>query len=100
MQNLSVEGKKHLADKLNLKLAMDNGFGGKGYEVPKKMIRPPRAPKKLSDSAKKKLVEKLRRDRVLSAENLVPVGKLATKNQNKGEGVSGAKKRQNIATLS
>ena len=54
---------------------MDNGFGGKEYELPKKMIRPPRAPRKLSDSAKKNLVERLHGNRVLSAQNLVPVGK-------------------------
>ena len=54
---------------------MDNGFGGKEYELPKKMIRPPRAPRKLSDSAKRKLVERMHGNRVLSAQNPVPVGK-------------------------
>ncbi|MFC1892976.1 hypothetical protein ACFLYR_02915 [Chloroflexota bacterium] len=66
---------KHLEDKLGLKPVMDNGFGGKEYELPKSRIKPPRAPRKLSDSAKKKLVEKLHRNRVLNAQNLVPVGK-------------------------
>jgi len=66
---------KHLEKKLGIEPTLDNGYGGKGYELPKKMIKPPRAPRKLSDSAKKKLVERLHRNRVLSAENLVPVAK-------------------------
>ena len=66
---------KHLEKKLGLKLLYDNGFGGKEYEIDKKMIKPPRATRKLSDSAKKALAERLYRDHVLSAQNLVPVGK-------------------------
>ncbi len=58
---------KHLEKKLGLKPTLDNGYGGKGYELPKSRIKPPRAPRKLSDSAKKKLAERLRRNRVLSA---------------------------------
>jgi len=66
---------KHLEGKLGLKPVVDNGFGGREYEIPKSGIKPPRAPRKLSDSAKKKLVERLHGNRVLSAEKLVPVGK-------------------------
>ncbi|MGB6872731.1 MAG: hypothetical protein WBE46_01075 [Dehalococcoidia bacterium] len=66
---------KHLEGRLGLKPVMDNGFGGKEYELPKTRIKPPRAPRKLSSSAKKKLTERLHRNRVLSAQNLVPVGK-------------------------
>ena len=66
---------RHIEKKLGFKPTEDNGFGGKAYEIPKKMIKPPRAPRKLSDSAKKKLAERLHQNRVLSAENLVPVGK-------------------------
>ena len=58
---------KHLEGKLGLKPVMENGFGGKEYELPKSRIKPPRAPRKLSDSAKKKLVERLHGNRVLSA---------------------------------
>ena len=65
---------KHLEGKLGLKPVMDNGFGGKEYELPKSRIKPPRAPKRLSPSAKRKLTERLHRNRVLSAQNLVPVG--------------------------
>ena len=66
---------KHLEGRLGLKPTLDNGFGGKGYEIDKKRIPMPRAPRKLSDSAKKKLAERLHRSHVLSAQNLVPVGK-------------------------
>ena len=66
---------KHLEDRLGLKPTMDNGFGGRGYELPKSRIKSPRAPRRLSDSARTKLAERLHRDRVLSAQNLVPVGK-------------------------
>ena len=66
---------KHLEGKLGLKPVMDNGFGGKEYHLSKNRIKPPRAPRRLSSSAKKKLAERLSRKRVLSAQNLVPVGK-------------------------
>ncbi len=66
---------KHLEGRLGLKPTMDNGFGGKEYELPKSRIKPPRAPRKLSASAKNKLVERLHANRVLSAQNLVPEGK-------------------------
>ncbi len=65
---------KHLEGKLELKPVMDNGFGGREYQIDKKRIPMPRAPRKLSDSAKKKLTERLHGNRVLSAQNLVPVG--------------------------
>ncbi|MFC1972443.1 hypothetical protein ACFLVE_03455 [Chloroflexota bacterium] len=66
---------KHLENRLGLEPVMDNGFGGKEYELPKSRIKLPRAPRRLSDSAKKRLAERLHRNRVLSAQNLVPVGK-------------------------
>jgi hypothetical protein len=66
---------KHLEGKLGLKPIMDNGFGGKEYQIDKRRIPMPRAPRKLSDSARNKLAERLHRNRVLSAQNLVPVGK-------------------------
>jgi hypothetical protein len=70
---------KQLEGKLGLKPVMVNSYGGREYELPKKMIKPPRAPRKLSDSAKQKLAERLHANRVLSSENLVPVGKLAAR---------------------
>ncbi|MGB5925304.1 MAG: hypothetical protein WBH01_04340 [Dehalococcoidia bacterium] len=66
---------KHLEKNLGLKPVMDNGFGGKEYELPKSRIRPPRAPRRLSDSAKTKLVERLHRNPAHLPQNLVPVGR-------------------------
>jgi len=66
---------KHLEGRLGLKPVMDNGFGGKEYELPKSRIKPPRAPRRLSDFAKKKLTERLHRNRAHLSQNLVPVGK-------------------------
>ena len=54
---------KHLEGRLGVKPVMDNGFGGNEYELPKSRIKPPRAPRRLSDSTKKKLVERLHRNR-------------------------------------
>lgn len=79
---------KHLEGRLGLKPIKDNGFGGKEYELPKKMIKPPRVPRKLSDSVKKKLAERLHGNRVLSAENLVAVGNTDTTSKNKGNSIS------------
>ena len=66
---------KHLEWKLGLKPVMDNGFGGREYQLPKTMIKPPRAPRQLSDSAKKKLAERLHRNRAHLSQNPIPVGK-------------------------
>ena len=90
---------KHLQGKLGLKPVMDNGLGGRGYELPKKMIKLPRAPRKLSDSAKRQLAERLHRDRVLSAQNLVTVGKFDTESKNKGRSMSEAKQGKDIKVL-
>ena len=39
---------KHLEQKLGLKPVNVNGFGGRDYELPKKMIKPPKPPRKVS----------------------------------------------------
>lgn len=75
---------KHLETKLGLKPTMDNGFGGREYRLPKSMIKPPRAPRQLSDSAKKKLAERLHRSRAPLSGNPVPVGKQTEGTENKG----------------
>jgi len=82
---------KHLEKRLGLKPTLDNGFGGKGYQMDKKRISMPRAPRKLSNSAKKKLAERLHQSRVLSAQNLVPVGKSDSESKNKGNPISSRK---------
>ncbi len=57
---------KHLEGKLGLKPTMDNGYGGKEYELPKKLIKPPRAPIRLSAEAKHKKAEVLARSRLVA----------------------------------
>ena len=72
---------KHLEQKLGLKPVMDNGFGGKEYEIDKKRIRPPRAPVRLSPEARAKRADQLRQSRVLSARKPNAIRKSAKKNQ-------------------
>ena len=60
---------KHLEGKLGLKPTMDNGYGGKEYQIPKERIRPPRAPNRLSEGRRKKLADNLRQKRNLRVEN-------------------------------
>ena len=90
---------QHLEKKLGLKPLYDNGFGGKEYEIDRKRIKPPRAPRKLSDSAKKELAERLHGNRVLSAQSLVPVGKSDTESKNKGRSMSQAKQGKDTKVL-
>ncbi|MBI4332916.1 MAG: hypothetical protein HY673_16735 [Chloroflexi bacterium] len=53
----------HLEQRLGLKPVLDNGHGGKEYELPKRLIRPPAAPRRLSPEARAKAIERLRRNR-------------------------------------
>ena len=46
----------HIEEKLGVKPTNTNGFGGKDYEIPKKWVKLPRTPKKLTDEARSKLV--------------------------------------------
>ena len=50
---------RHLEKNLGLKPVMDNGYGGKEYEISKKRIKPPRAPKRLSPEARAKIGKQL-----------------------------------------
>jgi hypothetical protein len=58
-----VKWQKHLEGKLGLKPTLDNGKGGKGYEIDKKRIKMPRAPKKISPEQRKAIGERLHRTR-------------------------------------
>ena len=51
---------KHLEEKLGLKPVNANGFGGKDYELPRKMVKPPIAPRKLSAETRAKLSNLMR----------------------------------------
>ncbi len=60
---------RHCEKKLGLKPTMDNGYGGREYELPKKRIRPPRPPRPsrtLSEEAKAKLATRLAKARAAS----------------------------------
>ncbi len=51
---------QHLEKRLGLKPTMDNGFGGKEYEIDKKRIRPPMALVKLSVEVRAKLTKRMK----------------------------------------
>ena len=72
---------QHLEKRLGLKPTMDNGFGGRAYEIDKRRIRPPRAPIKLSADARAKLAARLRQSRDSASQNTKLQAKSATKNQ-------------------
>jgi len=77
---------QHLEKKLGLKPTMDNGFGGRGYEIPKKRIRPPRAPVRLSAEARAKRanrVKGLHQKRSLSAQTTIAIKNPTRKTKNK-----------------
>ncbi len=82
---------QHLEKRLGLKPIMDNGFGGKEYEIPKKRIRPPRAPLKLSAEARDRLTKRMKgmsQKRSLRSKTTAGTVKSDTKNQNKGKTIS------------
>lgn len=60
---------KHLEQKLGLKPILDNGFGGKGYQIDKHLIPMPRAKRQYSLAEKKRKATRLanirRRKRLL-----------------------------------
>jgi hypothetical protein len=64
-----------------VKPTMDNGFGGKEYEIDKKRIRPPRAPVKLSAETRAKLAGRLRQSRAPVPQNAKLQAKSDKKNQ-------------------
>ena len=82
---------KHLEKGLGLKPTLDNGYGGRGYEIPKKRIRPPRAPVKLSAEARAKLTKRMKdmlKKRSLPSKTTVATVKSEAKKQNKGNTIN------------
>jgi hypothetical protein len=78
---------RHLEQKLGLKPTMDNGYGGKEYQIDKKRIPMPRAPRQLSLEAKARLVKRLadaRYNAHVSAKTAIPVAKSAAKRRIQG----------------
>lgn len=51
---------RHLEEKLGLKPTNVNGFGGKDYELPKKWVKLPRGPRRLSAETRAKLSNLMR----------------------------------------
>ncbi len=82
---------QHLEKRLGLKPTMDNGFGGTEYEIPKKRIRPPRAPVRLSAEARAKLTKRMRdmsQKRSLPSKTTVATVKSAKEKQSKGKSIN------------
>jgi len=50
---------KHLEKRLGLKPVMDNGYGGKEYQLPKGLISMPRAKRRYSEQTRKKMAARL-----------------------------------------
>ena len=50
---------KHLEQRLGLKPVMNNGFGGKEYQLPKGLIPMPRVKRQYSEQTKKKMAARL-----------------------------------------
>ncbi len=61
---------RHFEQKLGLKPVMDNGHGGKEYEIDKSRIRKPQLPKKMTDENRKRAAERLAKARSLSKNSL------------------------------
>lgn len=55
---------KHLEKKLGLKPVMDNGYGGKEYQIDKSRIKMPRAPRKMTEKQKKLGADRLQKARL------------------------------------
>lgn len=54
---------KHLEQRLGLMPVMDNGYGGKEYQLPKGLIPMPRAKRRYSEQTRKKMAARLARIR-------------------------------------
>jgi len=70
---------------------MDNGFGGKDYEIEKKRIRPPRAPVRLSPEARAKLIERMKDmpdKRLFSSKTTVATAKSDREKQIEGKTIN------------
>jgi len=87
---------KHLEQRLGLKPIMDNGYGGKEYEIDKRRIRPPMAPRKLSAEAKAKATERLRQHSHFRSQTPYPQGK--SNNETSGKGESSARHKELVKT--
>jgi hypothetical protein len=76
----------HLEKRLGLKPVMDNGFGGKEYQIAKSRIRMPLAPRKLSPEQRQKLGERLRRARLQKSPDSSPANVITMKSKGQMSG--------------
>lgn len=76
---------RHLEHKLRLKCIMNNGCGGKEYEIDKKRIPMPRMPRRLSAETKERLAKNLRQRCVLSSRKPSALAKSADETSSKGK---------------
>jgi len=67
----NLKWQRYLEDRLGLKPTMDNGYGGRQYELPKSRIRLPRVPRTLSEEQKQELGERLRKARAQKSPSLL-----------------------------
>lgn len=83
---------KRLEQGLGLTPTMNNGFGGREYDIDKKRIPMPRAPKKLSPEARQRIGKRLTKGRqqksILSARNHTVARKSDNKQRNKGKPIA------------
>jgi hypothetical protein len=56
---------RHIEKKMGIKPYLDNGFGGKGYKVPKKQIRKPSVKRFFSDEQRQIAKERFAQTRAL-----------------------------------
>lgn len=79
---------RYIEKRLGIRPTEDNGFGGRSYVVPKKSIKPPRLPRKLSPQTRAKLVKRgrdMHQRRNLSIETVTTTARNITRKKNKGK---------------
>jgi len=83
----SKSWQKHLEGRLGLKPVRKEEYGGREYSIDKDRIKPPRAPVKMSEEAKLKLIKNITKGRpknaVHSTKNTSALGKQAKEKPSK-----------------
>ena len=74
---------RHLEGKLGLHPETDNGYGGRSYELDKKLIRLPQPKRRLSEATKQRLADNLTAGRKgdISVQNPQCTGKIGREKQ-------------------
>ena len=90
---------RHMEKRLGLQPTMNNGSGGKEYQIDKKYILMPRATRKPSNPARKRQPRSLRRSRVLRTEKLFHMSPTGLQRKNNGDSLPLIKKEVVSALL-